>query len=218
MGLFTVFQHWREPTIRRGAWVMVLSAVCVFFVFNTTFGFTNVWWGPRWLLPVAPLMAILIGVLVNEVFEVLKPMHGHARALVVSNPLPTHAASLLLAIILAGMVLVGPTAYLTKFWEVKTMPPHGVTHKIHQRVMEMGLGNAVVGMSTAGGLIPPDARSGMVMMTVPFEANPVIYVRTIPAWQTKALTAYPGRQLYEVSTDPSDVNNFVIKQLTPNEQ
>ncbi len=239
MGLIVILRRWRESTMGRGAWVMVLAAVSLFFVFNTTFGFTNVWWGPRWLLPMAPMLAILIAVMVDGLLEVLviqKPQRPHPRPLpegegvipatreIEQMPIGANqvcfafekssGASLLLAIIVAGLVLVGPTMYVSKFWEVKVNPPHGVTGEVHRRVTAMGLKDAVVGMSTAGGLFPPDARSGMVMMTVPFEGNPVIYVRTIADWQSKAQISFPNRKLYEIIADKNDVNGFAIKELT----
>ncbi len=243
MGLMVVVQRGRQKLIHRGAWGMVLAAVGIFFVFNTTFGFTNVWWGPRWLLPVAPLVAILIGVLVDALMNILaiqKQPHPHPYPLPEGEGAiqstrggtqpPIHSddsaftneksstAGLLLAIIMAGLVLVGPTMYVSKFWEVRVHPPHGVNGEVHRRVTAMGLKDAVVGMSTAGGLFPPDARSGMVMMTVPFEGNPVIYVRTISDWQTKAKASFPGRHLYEIVADNNDTSGFIIKELTHESQ
>jgi len=49
---------------RAGLWLLIVSSLS-FFVFASPFGFTTVWWGPRWLLPVTPALAILAAELVE---------------------------------------------------------------------------------------------------------------------------------------------------------
>jgi len=50
-------------------------------------------------------------------------------------------------------------------------------------------------------------------MAVPFEANPVIYVRKVENWAVKAKECYPQRQLYELIADKEGVGGFVIRSV-----
>ena len=202
---------------RGGAWVVVAAAVGLFFAGSCIFGFTNTWWGPRWLLPVAPLMAILIAVLVDAALRTAaRRGHGpdlaaggwRARRAVRNAP----AAARLLLLFVVASALVGLLRYGGQYHEHVLAPPHTVSAAAWRATRQ--LENAVVAMPTAGDRAPLDARAGMAYMRVPFEANQVIYVRNAPDWESRALAMYPGRDLYRIDPAPHAPRGFSLIAVT----
>ena len=189
--------RWRHTGLR------LLAACSLFFlVFNAVFGFTTVWWGPRWLVPMVPLLVVLAAGLVDRMIQ------ASARP----GLAPSQAGQLGLCV-LAGGVLVGLGVYGGTYWLHRAMPPHLVSASAHRQAVEMGLGNAVVAMPPVGDRPPLDARAGMVFMDAPFGKNTIIYVRAISGWPHDAAKEYPGRRLYELVADSTNNNGFVIKEL-----
>jgi hypothetical protein len=66
MGAIAAGGAWRKTGLR-----IVTASTVLFFVGCAAFGFTNVWWGPRWLLPAVPLLAILTAYLVDAAIGVI---------------------------------------------------------------------------------------------------------------------------------------------------
>ena len=60
LGAIAAGPLWNKTGLR-----LLAASTVLFFLGSTVFGFTNVWWGPRWLLPVTPLLAILAAILID---------------------------------------------------------------------------------------------------------------------------------------------------------
>ena len=198
MGAIAAGPRWREPGLR-----LVAASSVLFFLFNTAFGFTTVWWGPRWLLPVVPLLCILAGELVDRMLESINNAEPHKAS----------ASCLGLSILTAGILTGLLGVYPAQFWEHRTFPPHSVSGAAHQAVLEARISNAVIAMPPTGTRPPLDARAGMVFMQAPFETNSVIYVRGIENWQAAASVTFPGRALYVLVADKNDPRGFKIKRM-----
>lgn len=195
MGAIAAGPRWRSTPLR-----VVAASSILFFLGCAAFGFTTVWWGPRWLMPIVPLLAILAAELV---WRMLVAARSASRA---SAP----AAQAGLCLLAAGLVL-GPVAvYAGLFHQHRLMPPHTVSAAAHRRALAMGLDNAIVAMPLRGDRPPFDARAGIAHMKAPWPANPVIYVRAIADWQVHARRTFPGRDLYELRPDPADPEGFGI--------
>ncbi|MEX0778042.1 MAG: hypothetical protein WD042_20250 [Phycisphaeraceae bacterium] len=193
-----------------GLWLLV-ACTATFFCFNTAFGFTNVWWGPRWLFPVAPLLAILGAMVVDRSMRAARG-RGWGRGQALSDSNRTAAGQLALLVLAAGL-LVGVGVYAGRWYTLSIQPPHTVSAAAHERAMAMGLTDAVIAMPTGGDRAPLDARAGVVFMNVPFDDNPVIYVRNIADWESKARASFPGRRLYALEPSKDDPSGFVIREL-----
>lgn len=228
MGAYAAGSAWRKTGLR-----IVAASTVLFFVGCAAFGFTNVWWGPRWLLPAVPLLAILTAYLVDAAIGVIaggtapvprphaavsddqSPDAGHGRMR------PWHpdvantraAAMLLICILLAGIDVSLLFRWGGQCYAHRLFPPHTVSAAAWDEVQKQGLSNAVLAMPTSGDRAPLDARAGMVFMTVPFEQNSVIVVRAVDDWQHKAHGMYPDRRLYELVPDNKALNKFVIREL-----
>lgn len=196
MGAIAAGARWRTPGLR-----LVTASTLLFFAGATAFGFTNVWWGPRWLLPVIPLLAMLTGELGEAIMGGLRSGDATRR----------RAAALAVMLACAGVVVGVVGRYGGQFYRHQLDPPHAVSAGAHERVRAMGLADAVVAMPVRGAFAPLDARAGMAFMTVPFEKSDVIYVRAIRGWQEIALRNYPGRALYELMPDKQAPHGFVIR-------
>ncbi len=191
----------------RGSLLLILACATVFFLFNTAFGFTNVWWGPRWLLPVAPALAILGAVVVDAAIGALGSTEPRQRS----------AATLGLALLLAGVTLGLTVRYPVQWWFHTLLPPHGVSAQPHRQALAAGIRNAVIAMPTDGVYPPRDARAGMAFMTVSdrgFDANDIIYVRAISGWEAAAKSMYPDREFYELQLDPASPGKFRFQQIS----
>ncbi len=191
------------PHIQRGGLWLMLACAGVFFLFNTAFGFTNVWWGPRWLLPIAPLLAILTAVLVDAALRALHDADTRKRA----------AGTLAIALLLSGVTLGLTVRYPSQWWFHTLLPPHGVSAQPHHLAQTMNIHHAVIAMPTDGNFPPRDARAGMAFMGVGprgFAANDIIYVRALPGWEAKAREMFPDRALYEYQGDPVVTSKFIF--------
>lgn len=198
----------------------------LFFLGCCTFGFTNVWWGPRWLFPVAPLLAILGAMLVDRVLTAaaMRPGRhaplggeGGAEPAVDRPPQAGAAAQLALSLLLAGLMVGVTTRWAGQYYHHTIMPPHAVSARAHQVVTkyldEAGVDRAVVAMPVTGQRAPLDARAGLAFMVVPFEDNRVIYVRSVEGWVSKADQTFPDRLLYEVQPDDSRRRGFTVQRV-----
>ncbi len=192
---------------------LVLLAVStgLFFIGCTAFGFTNVWWGPRWLFPVAPLVAIMSAILVEGMLRDVTAPASEADGL-------RSACQLALAVLVAGLCVGLLGRYTGQFYQNVVMPPHKVSSAAHRELRARGIGQAVVAMPIDAKRPPLDPRAGMVYMAVPWTDNPVIYVRAIPAWEKLAKECYPKRKLYEVIADSEEVKGFLLKELEVHSQ
>jgi len=205
LGAIAAGPLWRQSGLR-----LLAAATVLFFLGSTVFGFTNVWWGPRWLLPVTPLLAILAAVLIDRVLTQLRPpLTGEIK-----DQGATAASQMALCIVLAGVAVGFAGRYVGQFYQHRMMPPHMVSGAANKAVHNKYISNAVIGMPPVGERAPLDARAGLVFMDVPFEKNQVIYVRATPNWQQKAKQSYPGRALFEIKPDRTEKQGFVIKPLT----
>lgn len=203
MGAIAAGQRWRCGGLR----LLTVSTV-LYFVACTTFGFTNVWWGPRWLAPVTPLLAILAAELLDRIMsQLLPPLVGQIK-----DQGASAAAQLAVCLLLSGLVVAVAGRYAGQFYHHRLAPPHLVSGRLHQTVTNQGI-TGVVAMPPTGSRAPLDARAGMAFMTMPIENNPVIYVRAIPNWPVLASEAYPDRPLYEVFPNTDDANGFVVKPV-----
>ena len=183
LGAVVAGPRWRQPGLK-----LLAASSLLFFAANGAFGFTTVWWGPRWLLPVVPLLSVLAAELVDSVVRTAsRPTRSAAPA--------GQAALCLLG---GGLVMSLLVIYPGQFYENRVLPPHMVSAEAHRATTAMGLTNAVVAMPPRGTRAPLDARAGMAFMKVPFEANPVIFVRAIPSWPDKASKTFPRRKLYQI--------------------
>jgi hypothetical protein len=209
-------RHPRLPGARRGwgLWLLAAAAAIFFVVCTASVGLNNVWWGPRWLLPVVPVLAILIATLLDLIFR-------HARGL--GRPDYPHrgaqAAAQIGLCLALGAVAVGLTArYPGQFYQNCLIPPHRVSAAVAQRLAQLGCQDAVVAMPVDGPSMPPiDVRAGLAFTTVPFDANPVIYVRKIEGWQRMAAEMFPTRRLFTVSADPKSPGGFRIDASSSNQ-
>ena len=197
LGAIGAGPRWRHTGLR-----LLAASSLLFLVFNSAFGFTTVWWGPRWLVPMAPLLAVLAAELVDRMIQ------ASARPRLAASQ-----AGQLGLCVLAGGLLVGLGVYCGTYRLHRAMPPHLVSAAAHRQAVQMGLDDAVVAMSPAGERPPLDARAGMVFMDAPFEQNPIIYVRAFHGWARDAAREYPGRRLYELVADRQSDKGFVIKDL-----
>ncbi len=203
---------WQRGRFHRSPALAVLVAGnLLFFLGTTPFLFTNVWWGPRWLLPVTPLLAILVA----QVVEVV--MRGANESRVTSGPAPIagfHHVSRLLLLLLVACTLIGIVEYGGKAYVHRIAPPHNVSAAAHERALSMKLNQVVIGMPLdGGGIAPLDPRAGMVFMTAPLASNPIIYVRKVDNWPAKSRETFPDRQLYELIADKEAPGGFVIRKL-----
>ena len=188
---------------------VLLASNVLFFVANTPFLFTNVWWGPRWLLPVTPMIAVLMAEFVDRVMQSVSGRKRDGRASSSAS-----AAQLVMMVLLAG-TLVGLIFDYGGQWAMhRVAPPHNVSAAANDRAQAMGLNNVVIGMPVGGdGRAPLDGRAGMVYMKAPLESNSVIYVRQIEKWQPKTRETFPDRQLYELIADKEAEGGFVIRKV-----
>ena len=227
---------WQRGLFHRSiALYVILACNLLFFAANTPFLFTNVWWGPRWLLPVTPLLALLVAEFVAMIMaqcgkgprakgqgpkdsESLPTSTSHfsdgPRPLALGPSASAPAAQLGMLILFASTFVGLAVEYAGRWYVHRIAPPHNVSSAAHDRAREMKLTNVVIGMPTTGsGRAPLDARAGMVFMKAPFESNAVIYVRKVDNWAAKAKETFPGRQLYELIADKEAVGGFVIKAV-----
>jgi hypothetical protein len=201
LGLILVLRHGglKSPCRGQGA-ALVLAANGLFLGTAALFLFTNVWWGPRWLMPVTPMLAWLGAVVVDSALN--------------RKRCPAAAGQMGLSILVGGFLVGLLAVYGGMFYQHRVAPPHNVSAGAWQRVQAMRLDNAVVGVTLeGGGRAPIDPRAGMVFMHVPFEANPVLFVRQIPDWRRKAAETFPGRELYELIADKEAEDGFVIRPV-----
>ncbi len=219
-GAAAVGARWR----RSGLW-LILAATALFFTLSSAFVFTNVWWGSRWLLPAVPLLAILAAELLDQALthatakpDPTAPIASSAPAIalpvaptIAATIAPRAAAAQFALCLLASGLIVGLGArYAGLYAQHRLTPPHLVSAGLSERVNAQGITNAIVAMPPQGGRAPLDARAGMVLMGVPLDTNPIIYVRAIKGWRHKAAACFPGRLLYEVVPDDSDPQGFQI--------
>ncbi len=220
---------WQRGRFHRSlALYVLLASNLLFFVATTPFLFTNVWWGPRWLLPVTPMIALLMAELVEVAIASARAKRSNvgtenatasnADASTRNSKLGTRnlapACQLFLMILFAGTFVGFAFEYVGKWAMHRIAPPHNVSAAAHDRAAAMGLNNVVIGMPTGGdGRAPFDARAGMVFMKVPFESNEVIYVRKIDQWADKTRETFPDRQLYELIADKEAQEGFVIRKV-----
>ncbi len=205
LGAVAAGTRWRTSGLK-----LLAASTVLFFLGSTAFGFTNVWWGPRWLLPVVPLLAILGAELLDRSIMRLLPPESGQKA---SDPGSAAAAQLAVCLLLTGLVVGLASRYCGQFYQHRLMPPHMVSSAAHQTVIDQGLEHAVVAMPPIGNRPPLDARAGLAYMAVPFEANPVIYVRSVPHWPDLAAQCYPGRDLYVIAPDPAEPKGFTLRQV-----
>lgn len=198
---------WQRGRFHRSlALYVLLASNLLFFVATTPFLFTNVWWGPRWLLPVTPVIALLMAELVEVVISKVDSQNKDRAS--------ASASQMMLMILLAGTFVGFTFEYVGKWAMHRVAPPHNVSAAAHDRALEMGLNNVVIGMPTGGdGRAPFDARAGMVFMKAPLESNEVIYVRKIEKWADKTRQTFPDRQLYELIADKEAREGFVIRKV-----
>ena len=197
-GALAAGSRWRHVGLR-----LVTASSVIFFLANAAFGFTTVWWGPRWLVPVTPLLAILAAEWVNRMWRQSLRPSGTTSA----------ACQMGLCVLVGGLAVGLMGVFAGQWYQHRLMPPHAVSAAAHTRAIEMQLQNAVVAMPTRGERPPQDARAGMAFLQVPFESNPVIYVRAFSDWAHHAGKTYPGRQLYELHPDPKARDGFVIERV-----
>ena len=200
--------------VRRWGLALLAISTGLFFIGCCVFGFTNVWWGPRWLLPVTPLAAIVIG---SWLDHLLGEAGRSSRETRTGTATPSQARQAA-AQWMVGLMLVGPLIglggrYGGQFYQNLISPPHKVSAAVYRDVSRLGLKQVVVGMPINEARPPLDPRAGLVFMTVPFEENAVIFARAIPGWRQAAKASYPGRELYEVIADVHRENGFVVKRL-----
>ncbi len=205
MGLFVAIGRSREGEhgggrVWRTGVLLWLIASALFFVGTARFGFTRVWWGARWLLPAAPVLAMLAALVVDRAIELAGSVNGDAKA---------RAAGQVAMLLLLSGIVVGFGRYVGQYWSHVQAPPHNVSAEVWHATH--GMDDVVIGMPPAGKRAPFDARAGMVFMDVPFESNQVIFVRTVPGWQTKAKQMYPGRRLMTLVIDDNAPSGFVIE-------
>jgi hypothetical protein len=201
---------------RSPALTVIVACNALFFISNAPFLFTNVWWGPRWLLPVTPLLAILLAEFVNVILAAAATARQKAIGTGAAS-----AAQLAFMLLAAGTFVSILLAYPGKWYQHRIAPPHNVSGAADQRVASMGLNNVIVGMPLDEELraakmpnrAPFDPRAGMVFMKAPFESNPVIYVRKVENWAAKAKECYPSRQLFELIADKEAEGGFVIRAV-----
>ncbi|MAE63520.1 MAG: hypothetical protein CMJ18_04550 [Phycisphaeraceae bacterium] len=200
--------RWRHPGLR-----LLVACNVVFMLGNSLFGFTTVWWGPRWLAPLMPLCAILGAELVDRMWGgAVAPATTSAKdGAAARGSFGAAATGQLGMAVLFGGLLVGLLVVFTgQFQRHLSMPPHLVSGDAHRTAQQMGLADAVVAMPTIGARPPLDARAGMVFMDAPFESNPIIYVRAIPNWAQHARSTWPDRKLYLLIHPPDDPGNYRI--------
>ena len=201
IGAYAAGRRWRRGGLR-----LITASTAMFFIGCCAFGFTNVWWGPRWLVPVTPLLAILAAELVDRLLcQACRRRERGSGA--------WDSAALALGLVLAGMVVGLLGRYGGQYYQNLLMPPHKVSRAVYDQVRVKGVDQVVVAMPIDENRPPLDARAGIVFMDVPFEDNSVIYVRAIPDWPQQAIQCYPQRQLYEVIADPDDEKGFKLKSL-----
>ncbi len=204
LGAIAAGPVWRTAGLR-----LLAASTVLFFVGCTAFGFTNVWWGPRWLAPVTPLLAVLAAQLVDRVIaQLMAPMAGQIKDAGASC-----AAQLAVCVMAAGLVIGAGCRYAGQFYQHAVSPPHLVSSQAHRAVVEAGIDHAVVGLPPAGEFAPLDARAGMVYMGVPFESNTVVYVRAVPNWVRYANECFPGRAVYKIQPDPNGTNGLIIRAV-----
>ena len=201
MGAIAAGPRWKTTGLR-----LLMACTVLFFTASAVFGFTNVWWGPRWLLPVVPLLTILAAELTDRVISQLMP----ALTGQIKDNGASAAAQLAMCVLLAGLV-VGLTArYSGQFYQHRLAPPHNVSTAAHRAVLDEGIRHAVIALPPSGDRPPLDARAGMAFMNVPIESNQIIYVRGIADWPQMASECYPDRKLYEIQSDPDSTKGFSI--------
>ena len=208
--------HHHAEKISSTALGLVLASTTIFFVFNTAFGFTNVWWGPRWLLPVVPLLAILLAVGFVHFWQQSENAHlstPDSAETQKKNESAQAASQLVMLLLLAAITSGTLLRYAGQFYELKLNPPHSVSAAVHKQIQAMGITHAVVAMPLMGKRAPLDARAGLVFLSVPFESNQVIYVRAVPGWQEMVKDDFPTRRRYEVVPDKNDASGFQINDL-----
>ncbi len=151
---------------------LLLAANAIFFGSATLFLFTNVWWGPRWLLPVTPLVALLAAELVDVMLAHAAP--GRSPGLTGENPGAVQSADadeqiaipsalgprplapgpsplalssqLGLSILAAGLIVGLAVEYAGRLWQHRLAPPHSVSGDVGELAAAMKLTNAVVGL------------------------------------------------------------------------
>jgi hypothetical protein len=186
-----------------GLWIFAI-ATALFFVFNTAFGFTNVWWGPRWLLPATPLLAIFIAYLIDEILQEASSQNP------TTHPGKIAAAQFGLMLALGGFTVAAAARYSGQFHVNTIMPPHTVSAAAQRRALEMNMSHAVLAMPVTAKRPPLDARAGMAFLYPPFENQPIIYIRALRGWQPMAKETFNDRKLYELIPDPKDPQGFRI--------
>ena len=143
--------------------LLLLAANAIFFGSATLFLFTNVWWGPRWLLPVTPLMALLAAEWVDVMIEAGQGMRTKGQGAEPSDPQSAIrdpqsqpsapgpwalalASQFGLSILVAGLIVGLAVEYAGRHWQHRLAPPHSVSGDVGELAMTMKLSNAVVGL------------------------------------------------------------------------
>ena len=160
-------------------------------------------------MPATPLIAILAAELVHQIL-----LQASRKSFTIPSPIHRRspdAARIACGLLIAGLIVGLMSRYVGQFYQHHVMPPHKVSSAAHREVQVRGLSNAVVAMPLEEKRPPLDPRAGIVFMTVPFETNPVIYVRAVPQWKEKAAECYPERTLYEICADTKDGKGFRVK-------
>lgn len=200
---YTFFIASRRLSARLLGWSILLAGTTIFFLFNTAFGFTNVWWGPRWLLPAVPLIAILAAAFFLQLLR--NTRH--------TDPETSSAAQLGLAIALAGAIIGLTFVYGGQWWQHRLAPPHGVSTAVWKYVQNQHLTQAVVAMPPVARRAPLDARAGILFMRPPFSENPVIFVRAVPDWPVKVRQDFPNRRPYQLLPAPGSKTGFTLQRV-----
>jgi len=178
-----------RPLIALGIGTLLGYSVFVFL--------ENPFFGPRWLYPAMPMLAVAIGIVTQSaVVESGKDRPGSTFYGLLLNWLVVAFIALLIAILPARAL------------ELLRYPPNRVDGRVWEAVQAQGIHQAVVALPRDEGVrsvdFCKDPRAGFWTMTLPFERNDVIFVTESPGWTELARESFPNRQLYRMKYDPAD--------------
>ncbi len=156
------------------------------------------WVGPRFLVPILPMIAILVAIGLEALKERCSVKNKESL-------IPQFFFNLFVVSFVIGLTVATPACLL----KLRQQPPHAVDGRVTAAVAKLDLQNAIIGMD-----FPPaqlswkDPRAGMAGMTMPLRECNVIFVKIQANWIQDSNATWPGRDIYIMDPAP---DNYTIR-------
>ena len=168
----------------------------------------NPYFGPRWLLPAMPMVAVMIAVVTQSAVRRSGPGRPHAELY-----------GILVNWLFAGFIVLLVGVLPWRAAELLAAPPNRVDGRVWRAVQAQGIDQAVVALPRDENRRTPgfckDPRAGFWTMTLPLELNRVVFVTETPGWREMARETFPNRRLFQMTADPLDYQVYPAEASPP---